>query len=148
MARDWDAVAGAMQARIAELDMTQTELVQRSRLAPMTIRELLFNTAPRRRSDRTLGAVSVALGWPEEHLRAVAEGLSPADSVAGSAARIALVEEGIAAMREKADGQDELLADVVREVQEHGRLLARISQRLERAGITLADPDRRDEQAV
>jgi hypothetical protein len=30
----------------------------------MTIRELLFNTAQRRRSDQSLTAVSEALGWP------------------------------------------------------------------------------------
>src|SRR5713226_7156020 len=64
MARDWAAVADAMKARLADLDMTQAELVQRSRLAPMTIRELLYNSAQRRRSDRTLAALSQALGWP------------------------------------------------------------------------------------
>src|SRR6266568_927188 len=64
MARDWVAVAEAMKGRLAELDMTQAELVQRSRLAPMTIRELVHNTAQRRRSDQTLAAVSEALGWP------------------------------------------------------------------------------------
>ncbi len=45
----------------------------------MTIRELLFNTAQRRRSDQTLAAVSEALGWPPGYLRAVAEGREPGD---------------------------------------------------------------------
>ena len=64
MARDWAAVADAMKSRLADLDMTQADLVQRSRLAPMTIRELLYNSAQRRRSDQTLAALSQALGWP------------------------------------------------------------------------------------
>jgi DNA-binding GntR family transcriptional regulator len=34
------------------------------------------------------------------------------------------------------------------EVQAHARLLARIRQRLDKAGITLADSDQRDEQAM
>jgi len=79
MARDWAAVAQAMKSRLAELDMTQAELIQRSRLAPMTIRELLFNTAQRRRSNQTLAAASEALGWPSSHLLAVAEGRGPDD---------------------------------------------------------------------
>ena len=83
MVRDWAAVAGAMKARLTDLDMTQAELVQRSRLAPMTIRELLYNSAQRRRSDQTLAALSEALGWPPGHLRAVAEGRDPGDPDAG-----------------------------------------------------------------
>ena len=79
MARDWAAVADAMKARLADLDMTQADLVQRSRLAPMTIRELLYNSAQRRRSDQTLAALSQALGWPPGYLQAVAEGRSPDD---------------------------------------------------------------------
>lgn len=77
MVRDWAAVAEAMKSRLAELDMTQAELIQRSRLAPMTIRELLYNTAQRRRSDQTLTAMSQALGWPPGYLLAVAEGRDP-----------------------------------------------------------------------
>ena len=77
MARDWAAVADAMKARLTDLDMTQADLVQRSRLAPMTIRELLYNSAQRRRSDQTLAALSQALGWPPGYLQAVAEGRTP-----------------------------------------------------------------------
>ena len=77
MIRDWAAVAAAMKVRLAELDMTQAELVQRSGLAPMTIRELLHNTAERRRSPQTLAALSEALGWPTGYLQAIAEGRDP-----------------------------------------------------------------------
>ena len=58
MPRDWAAVADAMKSRLADLDMTQADLVQRSPRAPMTIRELLYNSAQRRRSDQTLAALS------------------------------------------------------------------------------------------
>ena len=68
MARDWAGVADAMKSRLADLDMTQAELVQRSRLTPMTIPELLCNSAQRRRSDQTLAALSpgarLAAGLP------------------------------------------------------------------------------------
>lgn len=74
MPKDWDAVATAIRQRLAELDMTQAALVRQSGLAPMTVRELLFNEAPRRRSARTLEAVSTALRWPAGHLATVLEG--------------------------------------------------------------------------
>lgn len=92
MARDWAAVADAMKTRLGELDMTQAELVQRSRLAPMTIRELLYNAAQRRRSDQTLAAVSEALGWPPGYLRAVADGRDPGDPDAGDPVMTELTE--------------------------------------------------------
>jgi hypothetical protein len=74
MARDWAAVADAMAKRLAEREMTQAELVQLSRLAPMTIRELLFNSAQRKRGRQTLEALDKALGWPPGHLQAIADG--------------------------------------------------------------------------
>ena len=113
MARDWGAVAEAMRARVAELDITQAELVQRSRLAPMTIRELLFNTAPRRRGDRTLAAVSVALGWPEEHLRAIAEGREASDAGASGQvlAELADLKESVRAVSARLDALEHQAAD-------------------------------------
>lgn len=68
MTRDWDAVASAIQARMAELEMTQAELAQKAGVALMTIRELQHNLRPRRRSPRTMAAVSEALGWYQHHL--------------------------------------------------------------------------------
>jgi hypothetical protein len=82
MARDWTAVAEAMKTRLTDLDMTQAELIHRSRLAPTTIREMLFNTTERRRSPQTLTALSRALGWPPGYLQAVAEGRSPGNPAA------------------------------------------------------------------
>ncbi len=112
MARDWAAVAEAMKSRLAELDMTQAELIQRSRLAPMTIRELLYNTAQRRRSDQTLAAVSEALGWPPGYLRAVADGRDPSDPDAGDPvmSELAALKEAITAINSRLDAIEQQLA--------------------------------------
>lgn len=74
MAKDWAAVAAAIQTRLGELDMTQAELAARAGVALMTVRELQHNLTPRRRSPRTLAAVSEALGWPGDQLTRIAEG--------------------------------------------------------------------------
>ena len=112
MARDWAAVAEAMKSRLAELDMTQAELIQHSRLAPMTIRELLYNTAQRRRSDQTLAAVSEALGWPVGYLRAVAEGRDPGDPDAGDPvlSELAALKEAVTVINSRLDAIEQQLA--------------------------------------
>lgn len=113
MAKDWGAVAEAMKSRLGELDMTQAELIQRSRLAPMTIRELLHNTAQRRRSDQTLAAVSEALGWPAGYLRAVAEGRNPDDPDTGDPvlAELAALKEAVTTINARLDALEQQLAD-------------------------------------
>ena len=79
MPKDWQAVSEAIKARLIELDMTQAELTHRAGVALETVRELQLNLRSRRRSPRTLVAVSEALGWPPGHLAAVADGRSPDD---------------------------------------------------------------------
>ncbi|WP_433291515.1 helix-turn-helix domain-containing protein [Pseudonocardia sp. CA-142604] len=74
VAKDWDAVAAAIRSRLNELDMTQAELAARAGVALMTVRELQHNSQPRRRSPRTLTAVSEALGWPGDQLARILEG--------------------------------------------------------------------------
>ena len=113
MARDWAAVADAMKSRLADLDMTQADLVQRSRLAPMTIRELLYNSAQRRRSDQTLAALSQALGWPPGHLQAVAEGRTPDDPDVGDPvlAELAAMKDALTALTSRIDAIEQQLAD-------------------------------------
>ena len=113
MARDWAAVADAMKARLADLDITQADLVQRSHLAPMTIRELLYNSAQRRRSNQTLAALSQALGWPPGYLQAVAEGRSPDDPDAGDPvlAELASMKADLAALTSRIDVIEQQLAD-------------------------------------
>src|SRR5215813_2597609 len=113
MARDWAAVADAMKSQLAELDMTQAELIQRSHLAPMTIRELLFNTAQRRRSDQTLAALSEALGWPPGYLLAVAEGRNPGDPDADDPvlAELAALKEQVTVIASRVDAIEQRLAE-------------------------------------
>ncbi|MBA0124673.1 helix-turn-helix transcriptional regulator [Haloechinothrix sp. YIM 98757] len=83
MSKDWQAVSAAIKSRLDELDMTQAELSHRAGVALETVRELQHNLRPRRRSPRTLGAVSEALGWPSSHLAAIADGQSPDDPDVG-----------------------------------------------------------------
>lgn len=79
MAKDWEAVAAAIRARLVEIDMTQADLAARAGVALMTVRELQHNLQPRRRNPRTLAAVSEALGWSAEQLARILEGEPAAD---------------------------------------------------------------------
>ena len=74
MAEDWRAVADAINTRMTELPLNQRDLADRSGVSVATIRELQYPNTPRRRSARTLGALSEALEWPEGYLRAVLHG--------------------------------------------------------------------------
>jgi transcriptional regulator with XRE-family HTH domain len=74
---DWDAVAEAIQNRLAETRMTQMDVASRARLSLTTVRELQHNLNPRRRRPQTLAAVSQALGWPFDYLQQVLRGDRP-----------------------------------------------------------------------
>jgi hypothetical protein len=74
---DWDAVAVAIQNRLAETRMTQMDVASRARLSLTTVRELQHNLNPRRRRPQTLAAVSQALGWPPDYLQQVLHGDRP-----------------------------------------------------------------------
>lgn len=71
MSEDWAAVAAAIKRRVNELGWRQRELAQRSHVSQATVREIQHHTVERRRSARTLEALSVALGWHPQHLAAV-----------------------------------------------------------------------------
>ncbi|HEX5115109.1 MAG TPA: helix-turn-helix transcriptional regulator [Pseudonocardiaceae bacterium] len=71
---DWDAVAKAVRDRMAELDMTQKELVRRSRVSESTIRQVSRNYGPRKRSRHTLEDISKGLQWPSDHLTRILDG--------------------------------------------------------------------------
>jgi transcriptional regulator with XRE-family HTH domain len=68
---DWAAVSRAVNERMAELGLTQRELVERSHVSKATVMEIRRNVAQRRRSTRTLTAMSLALDWHPLHLDAV-----------------------------------------------------------------------------
>ncbi len=65
---DWAAVARA------ELGWRQRELAERSHVSAAVVREIQRHTVGRRRSPRTLQALSVALGWEPDHLDRVLKG--------------------------------------------------------------------------
>ncbi|HEX3650699.1 MAG TPA: transcriptional regulator [Pseudonocardiaceae bacterium] len=74
MAEDWAAVSRAIITRMDELDLTQRELIDRSRVSKAIVGELQNNSVQRKRSDRTLEALSEALQWHPNHLKAVLNG--------------------------------------------------------------------------
>ena len=71
---DWAAVARAISGRVRELGWRQRELAERSHVSVAVVRELQLHAVERRRSPRTLQAVSGALGWEPEHLDRVLKG--------------------------------------------------------------------------
>ena len=79
MSQDWVAVSNAITERVNELGWRQRELAQRSHVSQAIVRELQHHTVERRRSARTLEALSIALGWHPQHLVAVLHGRTPPD---------------------------------------------------------------------
>lgn len=99
MSKDWDAVAEAINTRMAELGATQAEIAAKAGIGVATLRLIQKAATPSStRSPRTLAAISTALGLPERHLSEVADGKQVA---AGD--RIAALEAEIADLRERVD---------------------------------------------
>ena len=73
---NWAAVGGASSGRVRELGWRQRELAERSHVSVAVVREIQRHTVERRRSPRTLEALSVALGWEPEYLHRVLKGRS------------------------------------------------------------------------
>lgn len=112
---DWDAVARAVQNRLAETRATQMDIAARARVSLTTLREVQHNLNPRRRRPQTLSAISEALGWPPGYLAQVLRGEAAAahpdevtdpvltslkdleDEIAGLRERVARIEQQLAA---------------------------------------------------
>ncbi len=62
--------------------------------------------------------------------------------------RMDAAEAPLDRLEKRTKEQHKLLTGIEREVRDHARLLARMRRRLEEAGITLADADQRDGQAM
>lgn len=77
MTENWAAVSKAINERVAELGWKQRELAERSGVSQAIVREIQHHTVERRRSARTLEALSLALGWHSGHLSAVLRGRKP-----------------------------------------------------------------------
>jgi GntR family transcriptional regulator len=94
----------------------------------------------------------VALGTVNDALNVLRdEGLLYTERGRGTFVSDPLPEEARSQLEAALSRIDELngrVDAVEREVQAHARLLARMRQRLDKAGITLANVDQRDEQAM
>ncbi|WP_245782743.1 XRE family transcriptional regulator [Actinokineospora terrae] len=77
---DWAAVSNAINERMEELGWRQRILSERPQVSQSIIRELQYNTVERKRSTRTLEALSTALGFHSEHLYNVLRGETPSPS--------------------------------------------------------------------
>lgn len=77
MTEDWAAVARAINQRSTELGFRQRDLIERSRVSKAVVGEIMRNAVQRRRSTRTLEALSLALDWHPQHLTAVLRGRVP-----------------------------------------------------------------------
>jgi transcriptional regulator with XRE-family HTH domain len=74
---DWAAIASAINQRMAELGMSQANLIKRSGVSKAVVGEIVRNSAHRRRSPRTLESLSVALDLHPQHLQAILLGHQP-----------------------------------------------------------------------
>src|SRR5262249_35123043 len=74
---DWAAVAAAINERVDEFGWPQGELAERSQASRAIVHEIQHHTVERRRSARTLEALSIALGWHSQHLDALLHGRRP-----------------------------------------------------------------------
>jgi hypothetical protein len=126
VSEDWAAVAQAISQRMTELGINQAELIERSQVSKATVGELYHNSAQRRRSARTLEALSTALGWHPQHLVAVLKGQRVPDigepvsrsddDVSGRLAaieyRLAQIEARLGAIDELSERLEEINANV------------------------------------
>lgn len=108
VAEDWAAVAKAIDRRLNDLGLRQRALAQRAHVSQAIIRELQYNTAQRRRSTRTLEAISAALDWHPRHLHAVLAGEQPPEQgqvvtvpVDAVAARLSAIEDRLRAIEDR-----------------------------------------------
>ncbi|MPY77167.1 MAG: helix-turn-helix domain-containing protein [Actinophytocola sp.] len=108
MSENWAAVANAIRERLTELEMKQRELAERSGVSSAIVREIQRNTVQRRRSARTLEALSEALRWHPQHLLAVLHNRRPPaigepreDMGDPVTARLAVIEDRLTEMTEQ-----------------------------------------------
>jgi hypothetical protein len=130
---DWSAVAQAINQRMAELGISQIELVKRSNLSKAIVREVQHNVVQRRRSGRTLEALSIALEWHPGHLAAVLSRRRPPsrgephvrsdDDIAG---RLAVIEHQLRELNDKVSG----IAEISRQLDEINATVEEVRDRV------------------
>ncbi|MFE0023745.1 helix-turn-helix domain-containing protein [Amycolatopsis sp. NPDC059021] len=121
MSEDWTAVAKAINERVHELGWRQRELAERSAVSQAIVREIQHQTVERKRSARTLEALSTALGWHPQHLSALLNGRMPPtlgepreDLNDAVSARLAVIERKLSAITEQLADLSADLAVLVR----------------------------------
>jgi transcriptional regulator with XRE-family HTH domain len=75
----WQAIGHLIFDRMDQLGITQTRLVIRSGLSKAAVGELVHGKA-RRRSPRTLAAISKALEWHPDYLECILAGRTPPEA--------------------------------------------------------------------
>lgn len=123
MSEDWAAIANAIKERVNELGWRQRELAERSHVSQAIVRELQHHTVERRRSARTLEALSVALGWHPQHLTAVLHGRRPpelgepaSDTGDSVSSRLEAIDERLSEITGLLSEMNANLATVIRHV--------------------------------
>jgi transcriptional regulator with XRE-family HTH domain len=116
VSEDWAAVAKVINERVNALGWRQRELAERSQVSQAIVREIQNHTVERKRSDRTLEALALALGLHPQHLVAVlhnrippAPGRPREDMDDPVSARLAVIEGRLTEITEQLA---ELIADV------------------------------------
>jgi transcriptional regulator with XRE-family HTH domain len=120
VSEDWAAVAKVINERMTELGLHQRQLAQRAHVALSIVRELRHNTVQRRRSGRTLEALSVALGLHPRHLAAVLLDKTPPEpgdpidyGADGVPARLAAIEDRLSQLTDRIDQLNANLTTVI-----------------------------------
>ncbi|SDY63161.1 hypothetical protein SAMN05216215_103147 [Saccharopolyspora shandongensis] len=103
MAKDWTAVATAINTRLAELDMTQRTLAERSGVSAATLRQLQSPETyePKKRSPRLLAAISEGLNWPKDQLARILEGEASTDEPSSIRGDVQELHREVAALRDR-----------------------------------------------
>ena len=133
---DWAVVSRSITERMLDLGMTQTELAAKAQVSLTTVRELVHNLNARRRNPRTLGALSLALDWPEDAIQRLLRGgqptgarIEPADPVVEELREL---REQLVAMQQQIDSlsQQVTTAPPPSELEDIREALAEITARL------------------
>jgi hypothetical protein len=124
---DWAAVATAINQRMVELGLSQRELIARSHVSKAIVREIQHNTVERRRSERTLEALSLALDWNPGHLIAVLAGR-----------RTPEVGEPVARSDDDVPGRLAVIEHQLREITDRLNGMSAINDRLDEINASVA----------
>jgi transcriptional regulator with XRE-family HTH domain len=101
VARDWQAVADAINTRLAERGMTQKALAEASGVSVATLRKLQ-KAEQADRGKPVLMALSVALGWAPGHLQVLSGGEpAPADPTADLRAQVEAIRADLDDFRDR-----------------------------------------------